>query len=73
MDEIATALGGGILGVGLVIFGIVFAFVWIFLPFAIFGTKKLLRNIIARQEVTIELLRDIKKATRTGAASGRGR
>jgi len=39
-----------------VVFGIVLAVAWIILPFAMIGTKPILREILAEQKRTNELL-----------------
>jgi hypothetical protein len=38
---------GGIIGVAFIILAAIVLFLWIFLPFAIFGTKNILRDILA--------------------------
>lgn len=44
-------------GIGLLyLFGLVLIVVWIILPFAIFGTKPLLRELIQEQRRTNDLL-----------------
>jgi hypothetical protein len=45
----------------LTIFGIILAVVWIILPFAIFGTKPILRDIGDQAHRTTELLASIDK------------
>jgi hypothetical protein len=52
---------GGIFMLVAVVFGIVLAICWIVLPFALIGTKPLLRQLIALQEETIKLLREANK------------
>jgi uncharacterized membrane protein len=55
MGSTAAGLGGG-LYVLFAIFVIVMTICWIVLPFAIIGTKSLLRQILAEQRRTNELL-----------------
>lgn len=52
---------GGIFMLVAVVFGIILAICWIVLPFALIGTKPLLRQLIALQEETIKLLREANK------------
>ena len=40
----------------IVLFGLVLAIAWIILPFAMIGTKPILRQILAEQKKTNELL-----------------
>ena len=47
---------GGFVWVALVIFGLVLAIAWIILPFALIGTKPLLRQLIAEVQRTNALL-----------------
>jgi uncharacterized protein YoxC len=47
---------GGLFYLAIVIFGIVLAIAWIVLPFALIGTKPLLRELIAETKKTNELL-----------------
>lgn len=49
-------IGAG-LSVALAIFGMVLLVAWIILPFALIGTKPLLRELIKEQQATNELLR----------------
>lgn len=37
----------GFFGLALIVLGVLVAILWIFLPFAIFGTKDILREILA--------------------------
>ena len=53
MSALAT---GGILWLIVVVFGIVLAIAWIILPFALIGTKPLLRELIAETKRTNALL-----------------
>ena len=48
---------GAILYLALIIFGIILSIAWIVLPFALIGTKPLLRELIAEARETNELLR----------------
>jgi ABC-type sulfate transport system permease component len=50
-----SALGVG--GVVLTLLAVVLAILWIAMPFAIFGTKPLLKKLLEEQEITNELLR----------------
>lgn len=50
-----TAFGATIMLV-LMLFGILVAILWVLMPFAIFGTKDLLRTLIQEQKRTNELL-----------------
>ena len=43
--------------VAMIVFGIVLSIAWIVLPFALIGTKPLLRELIAETKRTNELLR----------------
>jgi hypothetical protein len=52
--------GGSSLVLILVLFGLLLAVVWIILPFAIFGTKPLLTELIRQQRMTNDLLVDIR-------------
>lgn len=52
---------GGIFMLVAVVFGIILAICWIVLPFALIGTKPLLRQLIALQEEIIKLLREANK------------
>ena len=49
-------IGSGF-AVAMVLFGIILAIAWIVLPFALIGTKPLLRELIKEQQATNELLR----------------
>lgn len=49
-----TAFGG--FGLVLIILGIVLAIAWILLPFAMFGMKPILRDILAEMKETNRLL-----------------
>lgn len=50
---------GPALLVGAIVFGVVLAVLWLVLPFAMFGTKPLLRQIVANQHETHKLLRQL--------------
>jgi hypothetical protein len=50
------AMGGGI-GLLLLALAVLVAILWIFLPFAVFGTKDILRQILATQRAILEELR----------------
>lgn len=52
---------GGLFMLAVIVFGLVLAVCWIILPFALIGTKPLLRQLIALQEETIRLLREQNK------------
>ena len=54
MSELAAVAGTFYLFA--VVFLLYLAIVWVFLPFAIFGTKPLLRKLIAETQRTNELL-----------------
>ena len=47
---------GGVLWLAIVVFGIILAIAWIILPFALIGTKPLLRELIAETKRTNALL-----------------
>lgn len=47
---------GGVLYIALVIFGLVLLVCWIVLPFALIGTKAILREIVREQRRTNALL-----------------
>jgi hypothetical protein len=49
-------LGAG-LSVAVVVFGLVLLIAWVILPFALIGTKPLLRQLIKEQQDTNALLR----------------
>lgn len=53
----------------LIIFGIVLAICWIILPFALIGTKPLLRQLVAEQRETNRLLRAIGEDGRARPAA----
>lgn len=53
---------GGAFGGAILFFLLIFAFVWFFLPFAVFGIKKLLREDLAIQREIRGALRDLKPA-----------
>ena len=59
MDAIAV---GGIVWLALVIFGFILAIAWIILPFALIGTKPLLRQLIAEVRRTNALLEEQRRA-----------
>lgn len=63
MGNAVAGLAG--LYVVLAIFGLIMTVVWIVLPFAIFGTKPLLRQILAEQRRTNELLAQGHTGTRS--------
>ncbi len=50
---------GPILALALLVLGLILAVVWIFVPFAIMGTKPLLRELLAEQRRTNKLLADL--------------
>jgi uncharacterized protein YoxC len=52
----STLAVGGLLWVALVVFGLILAIAWIILPFALIGTKPLLRQLIAEVQRTNALL-----------------
>lgn len=54
-DMSGTAFGATIM-LALMLFGILVAILWVLMPFAIFGTKDLLRTLIQEQKRTNELL-----------------
>lgn len=57
-----------LLYVAIAIFILVLAVCWIVLPFAIIGTKPLLRELLAEQKRTNQLLSDRMPATRPSTA-----
>lgn len=57
---------GVALYVGLALLGLVISILWICMPFAIFGTKPILRELLAEQRKTNKLLAE-------AAERGRGR
>ena len=59
MDAIAV---GGIVWLALAIFGFILAIAWIILPFALIGTKPLLRQLIAEVRRTNALLEEQRRA-----------
>jgi hypothetical protein len=59
------ALGvSGLVGFALVIFGLILAIAWIVLPFALIGTKPLLRRILDEQVRMNALLASLATARR---------
>lgn len=50
-----TSLGGGLL-IALVLLGLFVAVLWVFLPFAVFGLKDLVRRAVEEQQRTNETL-----------------
>lgn len=48
MDPVSQGLAG--LSLAIVIFGAVLAILWILVPFAVFGIKPLLRQVVAQLE-----------------------
>jgi hypothetical protein len=61
MDSTAVAGMGGVMVV-LALLGVVLAIAWILLPFAMFGMKPLLRELIAETKRTNALLQEVKMA-----------
>lgn len=59
----------GALSVALVLFGIVLGIAWIILPFALIGTKPLLRELIRETKRTNELLAARSRSTSAESAS----
>jgi UDP-N-acetylmuramyl pentapeptide phosphotransferase/UDP-N-acetylglucosamine-1-phosphate transferase len=59
MHDGGLAALGGLYAVALVIFGIVLVIAWIILPFALIGTKSLLRQLLMEAKETNKLLRQI--------------
>ena len=55
----------GIVLIGLYLFALVLAILWIILPFAIFGVKDILRQNLAVQQTTLKELQSINKNIRT--------
>ena len=52
MEQIGTGLS-----LVIVLFGLLLAIAWVVLPFALIGTKPLLRELIKEQQTTNRLLR----------------
>jgi len=66
-----AAAAGGVVYLAFLALVIIIAILWILMPFAIFGTKDLLRTLIREQKRTNELLQahaDRAKAVREQAA-----
>ena len=63
----ATAIGG-IFGVVIIALCIIIAILWILMPFAIFGSKDLLHELIREQQKTNRLLE--AQASRGASVSG---
>ena len=60
MEKVMEAVPfGPILALALLVLGLILAVVWIFVPFAIMGTKPLLRELLAEQRRTNKLLADL--------------
>lgn len=53
-------MGGGLFWLAVFVFGVVLAIAWIVLPFALIGTKPLLRQLIAETKRTNALLEQRK-------------
>jgi hypothetical protein len=53
-------MGGGLFWLAVFVFGVVLAIAWIVLPFALIGTKPLLRQLIAEAKRTNALLEQRK-------------
>lgn len=62
-----SSVGGMLAGMwlGLVIFAIVLATAWIIMPFAIIGTKPILRDVLAELKTQNQLLRDLARSNAT--------
>jgi hypothetical protein len=72
MEELLNSPVGVFLVILFLIFWVVFLFVWTFLPFAIFGTKPILREILAALERIENAQRRTIRATSDNVlASGR--
>jgi biopolymer transport protein ExbB/TolQ len=67
MMEVAAA-GMSVVVLILALLGLLIAVLWILMPFAIFGTKDLLRELIREQKKTNEIL--IAEAKRVRARDG---
>lgn len=52
----STATAGGLISLILIGLGVLIGILWILMPFAIFGTKDLLKQLIREQRKTNELL-----------------
>lgn len=57
MDSLAT--GYAAFGVVIFVFSLILAVLWILVPFAVFGIKPLLRQLISEQKRTNELLHNV--------------
>lgn len=55
---------GVALYVGLILIGLVISILWICMPFAIFGTKPILRELLAEQRKTNRLLAEAAERAR---------
>ena len=66
--DASTASGLAAFGIFGTLFAVVLAILWIFVPFAIFGIKGLLRDLITEQHKTQELLSAIGRQLRDGDA-----
>ena len=64
----AAAAGMSVVVLILALLGLLIAVLWILMPFAIFGTKDLLRELIREQKKTNEIL--IAEAQRVRARDG---
>lgn len=63
-------MGGSQIGyatLALVVLGLVLTVVWIVLPFAVIGTKALLRQILREQQVTNQLLVELRDQAKRGS------
>ncbi len=63
MDTAAAGIGAGLILV-LFVLAVVLVICWIILPFAVLGTKPLLRELLIEQRRTNELLREVLAARR---------
>ena len=58
-----TLAAGGFVWLALAVFGLVLAIAWIILPFALIGTKPLLRQMLAEMKRTNALLQQPRSPT----------
>jgi len=62
----------GFVGIAVVVFLVILTIAWTLLPFAMFGLKPLVRELIAETRRTNQLLEGIASSTRTNVALGDG-
>ncbi|HYB11101.1 MAG TPA: hypothetical protein VEJ16_15670 [Alphaproteobacteria bacterium] len=59
ISQFASTAGGGIVALAFVVVVFILAVLWFCLPFAVFGVKPLLREVLEQQRQTNEYLRKL--------------